>query len=617
MLAPSQHGLWPRRNAGAAGLPLRGVVVALFCASAVLNLLALNGSLFMLQVYDRVLASRSIPTLVALCVLSAGLFGFQALLDSLRARLLLRLGESADARLSACVMRAIARLPLMSRGQGDGLQPLRDLDTIRSFFATPGPAALFDLPWIPVYLAICFLFHFWIGVTALAGTVVMVAITVFADVSARRPARIAAERGAARSSLAEQARRNAESLQAMGFADRILDRWQVENDAYLAANRSAGDTSGTMSAISRAIRQALQSAILAVGAWLVIQQEASAGVMIASSIMMGRTMAPVDSAIGSWRSFVAARQGWARLRKLEPVFQEAAPVLDLPAPCRDLRAEGLVIAPPTAAGSGVLPTVTDISFRLAAGSALGVIGASGSGKSTLVRALTGVWPLLRGHVRLDGAALDQYGPEALGRHTGYLPQQAELFEGTVAENIARFDPDAAPEAIIAAAEAAGVHGFVTSLPQGYQTRIGHDGAGLSGGQRQRIGLARALYGNPFLLVLDEPNANLDADGEAAVVEVMKRQRERGGIAIVVAHRPSALGAVDHVLMMEAGRMKAFGPRDEVLSRVLKGAPAVRQPGAGFGSMSARLQPPLKVVAAQAGVQAGTPADAGADKEAAE
>jgi len=588
VLDKSQHGQSSRRDAGAVALPLKLVIAALFVLSILLNLLALNGPLFMLQVYDRVLTSHSVPTLIVLGGLCAGLFGFQAVLDTLRARILLRLGEGFDARFARLGLRAITRMPLMARAPGDGMQPLRDIEAVRSFLAGPGPGAFFDLPWMPFYLAICFIFHFWLGVTASVGALIMIAITLTTDISARKPARVAMEKGMVRAAISEDARHNAESIRAMGMEKQVFARWLEANSAHLAAGRQGGDMSSAMTSLSRVVRQGLQSAILAVGAWLVIEQQASAGVMIAASIMMGRAMAPVDTAIGQWKYFVNARQSWARIKKLIPVFDREPELLLLPAPQRELRAEQVSIVPP----GGRMPTVVDISFTLTAGSALGIIGPSGCGKSTLARALTGVWAVMRGHVRLDGATLDQWAPETLGRHIGYMPQSAELFDGTIAQNIARFDADADAGSITEAAEAAGVHGFITGLPQGYQTRIGENGAGLSGGQRQRIGLARALYGNPFLLVLDEPNASLDAEGEAAVIQAVAAVRARKGIAIVIAHRPSALSAVDLVLAMDAGRARAFGPRDEVLSKMLKQSTGA----ASGGSPAARSVTPFRVVA---------------------
>lgn len=546
--------------------PLTSTVLGILLISGVVNVLALISPLFMLQVYDRVLASGSVPTLVGLVVLAAGLFAFQCLLDILRARVLLRIGERFDGQLSGRVHDAIVRLPLLTRMPGDGLQPLRDLDNVRGFLGGNGPTAFFDLPWLPVYLGICFIFHFWIGMTALIGAIVLMSLTLLANALSRRAIRDTIAHSIVRNGLLEAARRNAEVVQALGLGKRIAARWHKANAKYLAANRKAGDVAGGLGGVSRSLRVMLQSAILAVGAYLVIGQEATAGVMIASSIMMGRALAPVDLAISSWKPFLMARQGWARLEDVLAKIPEAAPVMPMPAPGRELRVESVTIVPP----GDTKPTVTGLAFAVQAGSALGVIGASGSGKSTLSRVIVGAWAPVAGKVRIDSASLDQWDREALGRHIGYLPQGVELFDGTIAENIARFEGDPDPEAIVAAAKAAGTHELILRFEQGYDTPIGEAGSALSAGQRQRIGLARALYRDPFLVVLDEPNANLDAEGEAAVVEAIRSVRARKGIAVVVAHRRSALRAVDYVLAMESGGQRAFGPRDEALSKVLKG-----------------------------------------------
>ncbi|PIP00162.1 type I secretion system permease/ATPase [Pleomorphomonas carboxyditropha] len=549
-------------------LGLTRTVAAIALVSGVVNLLALTSPLFMLQVYDRVLSSRSVPTLVGLAVLAAGLYAFQSALDILRARVLLRVGERFDHEFSGRVHDAVVRLPLHARLPGDGLQPLRDLDNVRGFLSGQGPTALFDLPWMPLYLGICFAFHVWLGTTALVGAIVLVSLTLLTNFLSQGPIRATIEHNMVRNALMEAGRRNAEVVRALGLGPRIAARWREANVAYLAANRKAGDVASGLGGISKALRITLQSAILGVGAWLVIRQEASAGVMIAASIMMGRALAPVDLAIASWRPYLMARQSWARLQDLLGKLPEAGPVLALPRPARDLCAEALAVAPP----GDRKPTVMGIGFAIQAGSALGIIGPSGSGKSTLARALIGAWEPAAGKIRIDGASFDQWDREALGRHIGYLPQGVELFDGTIAENIARFEPEADAGKIVAAAMAAGAHELILRFEAGYQTRIGEAGSALSAGQRQRIGLARALYDDPFLVVLDEPNANLDSDGETGVVRAITAVRERKGIAIVVAHRPSAINAVDHVLVMEAGRMKAFGPRDEVLSKVLKPPP---------------------------------------------
>ncbi|WP_245303390.1 type I secretion system permease/ATPase [Mesorhizobium loti] len=554
---------------------LTSTIGGILLISGVVNVLALTSPLFMLQVYDRVLASGSVPTLVGLAVLAAGLYAFQCLLEILRARVLLRIGERFDRQFSGRVHDAIVLLPLSTRMPGDGLQPLRDLDNVRGFLGGKGPTAFFDLPWTPLYLGICFLFHFWIGMTVTVGAVVLISMTFLTNALSQRPIRDTTAHNIVRHGLLEAARRNAEVVQALGLGNRIAARWHQANGKYLAANRKAGDVAGGLGRISSSLRVMLQSAILALGAYLVIRQEATGGVMIASSIMMGRALAPVELATASWKSFLMARQSWARLEDLLAKIPESAPVMPMPAPERELRVEGVTIVPPGESK----PSVTGLAFAVQAGSALGVIGASGSGKSTLSRAIVGAWPPAAGKVRIDGASLDQWDREALGRHIGYLPQGVELFDGTIAENIARFEDSPDPEAIVAAAKAAGTHELILRFEYGYETPIGEAGSALSAGQRQRIGLARALYRDPFLVVLDEPNANLDAEGEAAVIEAIASVRERKGIAVVVAHRRSALRAVDYVLTMDGGRQRAFGPRDEALSKVLKGAataPGMRQ-----------------------------------------
>jgi PrtD family type I secretion system ABC transporter len=568
----------PQSLTAAVVSPLKSTFLGVALVSGVVNILALTSPLFMLQVYDRVLASGSLPTLVGLAILALGLYGFQCLLDIIRARVLIRIGEDFDMRYSGRVHDAVVRLPLVNRMPGDGLQPLRDLDNVRGFLSGTGPTAFFDLPWMPLYLGICFLFHFWIGVTALAGAILLVSLTILTNIFSQKPIRDTMVENMARNRQLEASRRNAEVVQAMGLGGRLGKRWQISNEAYLAANRKAGDVAGGLGNIAKSLRVVLQSAILAVGAWLVINQEASGGVMIASSIMMGRALAPVDLAISNWKSFVAARQSWARLRELFA-----------PKPEKELRVENVTIVPP----GERKPTVTGLGFIVTAGNALGVIGPSGSGKSTLSRILTGAWMPAAGKVRLDGASFEQWDREALGRHIGYLPQGVELFDGTIGENISRFEDNPDPDAIIAAARAAGAHELILRFEKGYDSDIGEAGSALSAGQRQRIGLARALYRDPFIVVLDEPNANLDAEGEAAVVKAISSVKARGGIAVVVAHRPSAIGAVDFILMMEEGRMKAFGPRDEILSKVLR-VPQT-QAAKGF-TASAQTISPLRVVA---------------------
>ena len=543
----------------------RGALLGLAVFSALINILYLTGSFYMLQVYDRVIPGRSVPTLIALSLLAAGVFAGQAALEYFRGRVLLHMARSLDERLSPRIFRLITLLPMTAKGAASGLQPLRDLDQVRGFLAGGGPLAFFDLPWMPFYLAILFLFHPLIGLAALGGAIMLVSLTLCAEVFTRKPIEEAARFGGARNGLMESGRRNAEVVAAMGMGPRLGALWEEANQKHLDAQEQASGVSGGLSAISKAARAALQSGVLGLGAFLVIQGEASSGIIIACSIITSRALAPVEQVIAHWKSFGAARQGWRRLRDLLAEYPEPVGLLQLDTPSRVLTVEGLVLSPP----ASTRVVVSNLSFELRAGSALGVIGPSASGKSSLARALVGVWRPQRGAVRLDGAALSQWSHEALGRSVGYLPQDVELFSGTIARNIARFDPDPDPETVIRAARQAGVHDLIVRLPEGYDTRIGEGGVTLSGGQRQRIALARALYGDPFLVVLDEPNSSLDVDGEQALTQAILNVRERGGVAVVMAHRPNALATVDLVLAMANGEGKAFGPRDEVLRKVLR------------------------------------------------
>jgi PrtD family type I secretion system ABC transporter len=525
----------------------------------------LTGSFFMLQVYDRVIPSRSVPTLVGLAILATALYILQGALEMIRSRVNVRIGAHLDQTLSMQVYDAIVRLPLKTRGDGDGLQPLRDLDYVRSFMSGGGPSAFFDLPWLPIYLGMCFIFHFWIGVTTLVGTLVLVALALMTEMRVRKPTREAARFGTVRMALAMAGRRNAEVLVAMGMGRRVGNLWGEANRNYLAANELATDVASGLGGISKVFRTILQSAVLGVGAYLVIHQESTAGIIIASSILTSRALAPVELAIANWKGFVAARQGAQRLHKLLTLFPSEKESMRLPQPKSVLSVENVAVLPP----SSEKVVVCDVSFELKSGQGLGIIGPSGSGKSSLARALVGVWQPARGNIRIDRAAINQWSSEALGQHIGYLPQDVELFDGTVASNIARLEENPDPDAIVAAAQAARVHDLILSLPAGYETRIGELGTAISAGQRQRIALARALYRNPFLVVLDEPSSNLDAEGEEGLTQAILNVRARGGIVIVIAHRPSALAAVDQVLVMGAGRVQSFGSKDEVLNKVLK------------------------------------------------
>jgi ATP-binding cassette subfamily C protein len=564
---PPSLGAAPLRSELRAALSsCRSAFVAVALFSGLVNILMLTGAIFMMEIYDRVLPSRSVATLIALAVIAAILFAAQGVLEFIRGRILSRIGSALDEALSDRVFETLTRVPLKLGPKGEGHQPLRDLDSIRSFLASNGPAAVFDLPWLPLYLIIIYAFHPLLGTTALLGALVLVGLTVATELMTREPTRDANAYGGRRAALTEASRRNAEVVAAMGMGQHLGAEWQAANAAYLDRHQRASDVAGGFGALSKTLRFMLQSGMLGLGAWLVIQGQATGGIIIAGSILLGRALAPVDGAIANSKNFVNARQSWARLSKL----LEAMPALEEPLSLHDphsrLTVSGLVLVQP----GGQTPLVHDVSFEVQAGQAVGVIGPSGSGKSCLSRALVGAWQPVKGRVQLDGASLNQWSPEAIGRHIGYLPQDVELFAGSIARNIARFEPNADPNAIIAAARAAGVHDLIISFPDGYETQIGEHGAALSAGQRQRIALARALYRDPFLVVLDEPNSNLDAEGEAALLGSIDGVKARGGIVIVVAHRPSALAAVDHVVAMQNGRALAPLAAGEVYGQLMQG-----------------------------------------------
>jgi ATP-binding cassette subfamily C protein len=559
-----------RSELGAALASCRGAFIAIGLVSALSNVLMLTGAMFMLEIYDRVLPSRSVPTLIGIAILAGGLYAAQGMLDLIRSRVLVRIGSALDEDVSGRVFDTMLRLPMKVGKVSDGLQPLRDLDSVRSFLSGLGPIALFDLPWLPLYIGVCYLLHPWLGYTALGGAIILIALTLVTEVLTRRPTKTASNFASSRSELAQAGHRNAEAIVAMGMVSHMVHRWAEANRQYMAGQWSASDVVGGLGALSKVLRMILQSAMLGVGAFLVIRQDATAGIIIAGSILAARALAPIDLAIAHWKAFAACRQSWDRLNKLLAMLPpEQAPML-LPTPREKLTLENASVAPP---GSAKL-VLQDVTFKLERGNALGVIGPTGSGKSSLARLLVGVWQPARGKVRLDGCTFDQWSSEILGMHIGYLPQDVELLAGTVAQNIGRFDPEADPKAILAAAKAAGVHELIVELSEGYKTQAGERGEALSAGQAQRIALARALYRDPFLVVLDEPNSNLDAAGDEALTKAILGVRARGGIVVVIAHRPSAIAGVDLVLVLNQGRLQAFGPKDEILNKVLqRDAPA--------------------------------------------
>ena len=545
--------------------------------SAVINVLLLGGPIYMLLIYDSVMPSGSTATLFGLLAMIIVVYVFQGAFDLLRVRILGDIAASLDARVTGRVHKLIAKLALTSGDRGDdGLTPMRDLDNIRGFLSSPGPGALMDLPWLLLFLGLLTMLHVWLGVTALVGAIVLVTLTLMNDRMSREASLEVSRARAMRAKLAQDNRRHVEEIRALGMGERMYDAWHEANAQLNAAQDKVTRTGSLLSGISRVFRMFLQSLVLTVGALLYLVGEASGGIVFAASILAARALAPIDQAISHWGNFTAARQGWARLEELfEEVPEESRLATQLPAPKKTLRVEQLSILPP---GSEE-PVLQGVNFDLKAGDAVGIIGPSAAGKTTLARALVGLWEPAAGTVRLDGASLDQWEPDALGRHLGYLPQHVELFDGTISDNIARFDPQRTSDAIIEAARAAGVHDIILNLPSGYDTLVGSGGAQLSAGQRQRIGLARALYGKPFLIVLDEPNSNLDGDGEAALDHAVTAIRERGAVLAMVAHRRSALRNVNKVLVLQEGRMTAFGDRNDVLAQMMSSpnATPIRSP----------------------------------------
>ena len=540
----------------------RSAFVGLGLFGMAVNLLMLTGPLFMLQVYDRVLTSGSIPTLIALGVLVIGLYAFLGVLEFIRSRVLVRISRRLDEQLGDTTFDSTVTLSLRLGRHAGRFDPLRDLDQIQRFMSSPGPLAIFDIPWMPIYLGIIFLFHPVLGWLAVGGAIILFALILLNEMTSRGGIGEAAQLNARRASHVDASRRNSDVLFAMGMLANLRRKWSADNQEFNEAQNKTGDRAALFGALIKTMRFVMQSAMLGVGAYYAVLQEITPGVMIAASIIMSRALAPVEQAVAHWKGFVTARQSLKSLRGAIDKFDIEGARTTLPDPKERLNVSGLYVTPP---GEAVM-TLQDASFDLQAGDGLGVIGPSASGKSTLARALVGVWPVARGDVRIDGAALDQWDPDQLGHHIGYLPQDVELFHGSVADNIARFAEERDDETVIEAARRAGVHDMILQLSDGYDTDIGDSGTVLSAGQRQRVGLARALYKNPFLIVLDEPNSNLDSDGDVALARAVRAARERGAIVIVIAHRPSAISEVNTILVLSGGKQQAFGPRDDVLKQ---------------------------------------------------
>jgi ATP-binding cassette subfamily C protein len=541
----------------------RGVIAAAVLFSIFFNLLVLTGPLYMLQVYDRVLGSRSEATLFALTLLVVFLFAIMGLLDHARSRLLARVGatiqQSLEQRVFAASLRRMMALPedpLARSAQ-------RDLESIQRFWASPVIVALIDAPWTPIFLLALFVFHPLTGITAIIGGVIILAVALANHQSTRAPLEEAGDAGFTADRMAEDMKTEAETIRSLGMTGGAFARWHAARDRGLDRTLMAGDRGGAFSAFSRTFRLFLQSAILGVGAWLVLRGEMSGGAMIAASILLGRALQPVEQLVAQWAVLDRARIGRRRLAELLTRTPPDPTRTTLPRPRARIEVDSLTVIPP---GDSV-PVLKSVSFTVEPGQACGVIGPSGAGKSTLARALTGVWRPTAGRIRLDGATLDQYDEDALGSYIGYLPQRVTLFDGTIADNIARLGiPDDAK--VVAAAQAAAAHEMILRLPKGYDTLVSSVGGRLSGGQIQRIGLARALYGDPVLLILDEPNSNLDNDGSVALNLAIARIKANGGAALIMAHRPAAIQECDTLLALEGGARRAFGPREQVLKGVV-------------------------------------------------
>lgn len=545
---------------------LRRTFYALAVFSGVINLLMLTPAIYMLQVYDRALVSSNATTLLMLTLLTVGLYVLLALLEVVRSSVLIRVGNRLDMMLNQRVFSAAFERNLRRAG-GNPAQALQDLSQVRQFLTGSGLFAFFDAPWTPIYLLVIALIHPLLGIVTLIGSLLLVSLAWLTEVSTRKPLTEANQAALASGSFANNSLRNAEVIEAMGMLPALRQRWFSNHLRILDLQTLASDRAAYINGLTRFVRITLQSLILGGGAWLAIQGEITPGMMIACSILSGRALAPVEQVIATWKQLLSSRAAWKRLSALLQEFPARPPAMSLPRPSGRLSVEGAFACAP---GSS-LPILRGVTFNLAPGEALGVIGPSASGKSTLARLLAGIWPVQAGKVRLDGADVFQWNKEELGPWLGYLPQDVELFEGSIAENIARFGP-LDGDAVIQAARQAGVHDMILRLPQGYDTQLSTDGGSLSGGQKQRVALARALYGDPALIVLDEPNSSLDDVGEMALIHALSDLKRHGKTLVLISHRPTVLNIVDKLLVLGEGTVHMFGSRDEVLA-------ALRQAGA--------------------------------------
>lgn len=554
-----------RKEMSAVLYSMRHIFVVAGAFSFFINALMLVPSIYMMQIYDRVLASRNEWTLLMISLITLLLYGLLGALEWVRSQLLIRAGAKLDSQLKERVFAATFEAQL--RGiSGNPVQALNDLNNVRQFLTGSGLFAFFDAPWAPIFLLVLFILHPILGVVGLLGAILLVGMTYLTERMTQVPLARANQAAVQAGNFADNNLRNAEVIQALGMLANLRSRWYEKHRESLALQQLASNRAGLISALTRFIRVTQQSVILGTGALLVIEGKLSPGSMIAASILMGRALSPVELAIGSWKGLISARSAYERLEKLLQTFPEKQTGMSLPAPRGAVAIEGVSAAAPNTQTL----ILKGVNLGFAPGEVIGIIGPSASGKSTLARLLVGVWPTVAGKVRLDGADVYAWNKAELGPYLGYLPQDVELFDGTIAENISRFG-EVDSEKVVLAAQRAGVHEMILRFPQGYDTQIGPLGAFLSGGQRQRIGLARAIYGEPKLIVLDEPNSNLDDVGEAALVRAVMDMKARGSTVVVITHRTSIVGAVDKLVVMQDGTVHMFGPKADVLGALAKSA----------------------------------------------
>lgn len=545
----------------------RGILAFVGILSTFVNLLMLTGPIFMLQIYGNVLTSRSEETLIALTVLVAFLYGLMGILDHTRGRLLSRVGARFQSALDKRVFDATLQANMRPALQGtpQRVRGVQDLESVQRLLSSPVLSACFDVPFTPIFLAGLWFFHPWLGTLAMTGGGFLITLTLISTRMTRRPVIEAQTSSILANRMADSLQNDPEMVQSLGMQGTAFTRWYRLRRQALNKSLASGDLVARFSASTKSIRLFLQSAMLALGAFLVLRGELNPGAMIAGSILMGRALAPIEQAIGNWAVVQRGRKGWDSLALLLSQIPAEAPRTSLPKPKAHLQVKQLTVVPPGESQAAL----RQVSFEVKPGQAIGVIGPSGAGKSSLARTISGVWKAAGGQIRLDGATLDQYGPDDLGLHIGYLPQRVELFEGTLAENIAGLQENPDAEAVIAAAQKADAHKLILSLPEGYDTKIDTQNNRLSGGQVQRIGLARALFGDPALVILDEPNSNLDNEGSVAANNAIKALKAEGKIVMIMAHRPAAIQECELLLMLENGNMRAFGPKDEVLRAVVQ------------------------------------------------